>query len=385
VTIARVNRKGVARWRRGHPWIFRSDLIEPPPGPPGPVIVQDERGTLIGSALWSPLSQISLRMLTSDDRPIDRDFWKTRLSVAIEYRNQLSIPANAYRLVHGEADGIPSLIVDRYENYLVVQVLSAGLEACRSDILNALIDAAGPAGVLARNDVSVRKAEGLAEAVELLHGTVPETIELNEHGIRYQAAPWTGQKTGSFLDQRENRVRCGELARGRGLDCFSYHGSFALHLARNASEVIALDSSGPALERARANALINGFQQITTVEANVFDYLRAQESTRERFDVIVVDPPAFAKRRDAVEQALRAYKEVNLRAMKLLSEGGILATFSCSHHVSALMFREMIESAAADVKRPLRWLETRGQAPDHPEIVQIPESAYLKGAILQAV
>jgi 23S rRNA (cytosine1962-C5)-methyltransferase len=382
---ARVNRRGAERWRRGHPWIFRSDLLEPPAGPPGPVVVESDRGVVIGTALWSPLSQISLRMLTAAERTIDRSFWTERLTAATTYRSSLGIDANAYRLVHGEADGLPSLIVDRYDDCLVVQLLSAGLEACRVDVVAALVDVLSPVGVLARNDVSVRRAEGLAEGVELLHGSVPETIEVREGTVRYQAAPWTGQKTGAFLDQRENRARCGDLSRGRALDCFSYHGSFALHLARGAAEVIALDSSGPALERARENAALNGFAHIRTVEANVFDFLRAQESERERYDVIVIDPPAFAKRRDAVSQALRAYKEVNLRAMKLLTDGGQLATFSCSHHVSAVLFREMLESAAADARRPLRWIETRGQSRDHPEIVQIPESAYLKGALLQAV
>ena len=336
-------------------------------------------------ALWSPLSQISLRMLTPAETSIDGQFWLNRVEAAAHYRKDLGINADVCRLVHGEADGLPSLIVDQYGDRLVVQLLSAGLEACRGDVIGALLEIAKPAGLLARNDVSVRRAEGLPENVELLHGSVPETMVVREAAIRYQVAPWTGQKTGAFLDQRENRERCATLSRGRALDCFSYHGSFALHLAANAAEVVAVDSSGPALDRARANSELNAFANIRTVEANVFDYLRAQEAERTRFEVIVVDPPAFAKRRDAVKQALRAYKEVNLRAMKLLADGGTLATFSCSHHVSGQLFREMLESAAADSRRPMRWIETRGQSRDHPEIVQIPESAYLKGAILQAV
>jgi 23S rRNA (cytosine1962-C5)-methyltransferase len=221
--------------------------------------------------------------------------------------------------------------------------------------------------------------------VELLHGSVPEEIEIREGSVRYLAAPRSGQKTGAFLDQRENRVRVGELAGGRALDCFSYHGSFALHLARAASEVVALDSSATALERARQNAARNDIVNLQTVEANVFDFLREQESAGARYDTIVLDPPAFAKRRESLDQALRAYKEVNLRAMKLLAEGGYVATFSCSHHVSPALFRQLLESAAADARRPLRWIETLGQALDHPEIVQIPESVYLKGAILQAL
>lgn len=382
---ARLSRRGAARWQHGHPWIFRSDVLDFPDGPPGPVEVFADNGRFAGMALWSPLSQISLRMLTREQRAIDAVFWQERVRGATEYRATLGIEGNAWRLLHGEADGTPSLVVDRYDDYLVAQFLSAGLEACRTDIVAALLTVIEPAGLLARNDVAVRRNEGLPETVELLAGTVPEELEVHESGVRYLAAPWSGQKTGAFLDQRENRERAGNLSRGRALDCFSYHGSFALHLARNAGEVIAVDSSADALARARANANMNGFEHITTVEDNVFDFLRAEESAGARYDTVVVDPPAFAKRRDALPKALRAYKEVNLRAMKLLNPGGYLATFSCSHHVSPSLFREMLESAAADARRPMRWIESRGQSHDHPEIVQIPESVYLKGAILQAV
>ncbi|HEY0303526.1 MAG TPA: class I SAM-dependent rRNA methyltransferase, partial [Longimicrobiales bacterium] len=270
-------------------------------------------------------------------------------------------------------------------DYLVAQFLSAGLEAYRAEIGDALVEELKPAGILARNDPSVRLHEKLPQNTELLYGEVPEELEVREGSIRYLAAPWTGQKTGAFLDQRQNRARAGELARGRSLDCFSFHGSFAMHLARNATEVTAIDSSGDALARARVNAELNGFSNIDFVEANAFDYLREQDEAGEEYDVVVVDPPAFAKRRDAVQKALRGYKEINLRAMRLLKPGGYLCSFSCSFHISTSLFREMLESAAADAGRPLRWIEARGQASDHPEIVQIPESIYLKGAILQAV
>ncbi len=356
-----------------------------PTGAPGPVVVLTEQRRFLGIALWSPLSQISLRMLTGEERPIDETFWRERLTSAGRLREQQSIRATAYRVVHAEADGMPSLVVDRYADVLVVQLLSAGLEACRASIVSALVQMFRPAGVLARNDVAVRRGEQLSEDVELLHGSVPEELEVTEDAIRYLVTPRTGQKTGAFLDQRENRVRAGELARGRALDCFAYHGSFALHLARGSQEVVALDSSGPALRRAQQNAALNGLDNLRMVEANVFDYLREQERAGARYETIVLDPPAFAKRRTALEQALRAYKEVNLRAMRLLAPGGHLATFSCSHHVNAALFREMVEAAAADAGRMLRWIETRGQSLDHPEIVQIPESTYLKGAILQAL
>ncbi len=382
--VAQVSRRGANRWFSGHPWIYRSDVLQAPAVPAGAVHVVDERGAFLGTALWSPASQISLRMLTNDDQPIDNVFWQERIAGALAYRTSLNIDASAFRLLHGEADGTPSLVVDRYDDYLVAQFLSAGLEAYRAEIVAALIETVKPAGILARNDPAVRVHEQLPQATELLHGEVPEELEVREGNIRYLAAPWHGQKTGAFLDQRQNRIRAGELARGRTMDCFSFHGSFAMHLARNSSQVTAIDSSGDALARARVNAESNGFSNIDLVEANAFDYLREQDEAGEEYDLVVVDPPAFAKRRDAVQKALRGYKEINLRAMRLLKPGGHLCTFSCSFHVSSSLFREMLESAAADAGRPMRWIEARGQANDHPEIVQIPESIYLKGAILQA-
>jgi 23S rRNA (cytosine1962-C5)-methyltransferase len=383
--IARVSKRGAARWLHGHPWIFRSDIVTAPTAPAGAVRVMDEPGRMLGTALWSPTSQISLRMISHDDRPIDVGFWREKIDAAVGYRDSLAIDANAFRLIHGEADGIPSLVVDRYGDYLVAQFLSAGLEAFRDDIVRTLIDRVKPKGLLARNDVAVRAHEQLPLTTELLHGEIPEQVEVREADIRYLAAPWKGQKTGAFLDQRENRMRAGELARGRTLDCFSYHGSFTMHLAAHCEQVTAIDSSYEALERAEINAQLNGFENVELIEANAFDYLRHQESEHETYDVVVVDPPAFAKRRDAIKQALRGYKEINLRAMRLLKPGGHLCSFSCSFHISQPMFREMLDSAAADSGRQMRWIETRGQALDHPEIVQIPESIYLKGAILQAV
>ena len=384
-TIARVSRRGAQRWQHGHPWIFRSDVITAPSAEAGAVHVTDEKGKLLGTALWSPTSQISLRFISRDDAPIDAAFWRAKIDAAAAYRESLAIDGNAYRLLHGEADGIPSLVVDKYDDYLVAQFLSAGLETFREDIVAALIDRMQPKGLLARNDVAVRSHEKLPLTTELLHGEVPDEIEVREADIRYLAAPWKGQKTGAFLDQRENRMRAGQLARGRTLDCFSYHGSFTMHLAAHCDQVTAIDSSYEALERAEINAQLNGFENVELIEANAFEYLRHQETEGETYDVVVVDPPAFAKRRDAIKQALRGYKEVNLRAMRILKPGGHLCSFSCSFHISQPMFREMLESAAADSGRQMRWIETRGQAQDHPEIVQIPESIYLKGAILQAV
>lgn len=383
--VARVSRRGAARWLHGHPWIFRSDVTHPPTAPAGTIRVQDDAGRLLGTALWSPTSQISLRMISGDDRPIDDAFWRERINAAANYRESLEIDGNAYRIVHGEADGIPSLVVDKYGDYLVCQILSAGLEQFREPIVAALLERWKPKGLIARNDVAVRTHEKLPLDIELLHGEVPQEVEVREADVRYLAAPWKGQKTGAFLDQRENRARAGQLARGRTLDCFSYHGSFTMHLAAHSESVTAIDASYEALERAEVNAQLNGFQNVELIEANAFDYLRHQENEGERYDLVVVDPPAFAKRRDAVKQALRGYKEVNLRAMRLLKPSGYLCSFSCSFHIDTSMFRDMLLAAAADSGRQMRWIESRGQALDHPEIVQIPESIYLKGAILQAV
>lgn len=389
MAVAMVNRRGAARWRQsGHPWIYRSDITQPPEGTAGAVHVVDEQDGRVGTALWSPSSQIALRFVSREMIEMDAAFWRSRIARAVAYRQQALAPdATAYRLVHGEADGLPSLIVDRYGEYLVVQLLSAGLEAFRDQIVAALLETCAPKGILARNDVPVRRLERLSEEVELLHGEVPEEVEVREGAIVYRAAPWSGQKTGAFLDQRENRLRAGALARGRALDCFAYHGSFALHLAGKADRVTAVDASADALARARLNAGLNGERaaRIDLVEANAFDFLRAQDDAGEHYDTMVIDPPAFAKRKDAVHAALRGYKELNLRALRILRPGGVLLTFSCSYHLSPWLFREMLEAAAADARRPVRWIEWRGQAVDHPEIVQIPESSYLKGAVLQVV
>ena len=352
----------------------------------GAVVVVDHRGKKIGTALWSPASEIALRMV--DARPhadLDPSWWRARIHAAVRRRVSLDAVTNAYRVVHGEADACPSLVCDRYDRWLVVQLLSAGLEAYRPPILEALHDVLSPAGILARNDVPVRKKEGLTSGVELLAGDVPQEIEVNEHGVRYLAAPWTGQKTGAFLDQRENRVIIGERARGRALDCFSYHGSFALHLARRAHDVIAIDVSGDALARARENAARNDLSNIEFVEADAFDYLRDVERSRGRFDTIVVDPPAFAKTRASVPAALRGYKDVNLRALRVLAPGGLLFTASCSFHVGRAEFLEMLRSAAADSGRRVALRATTGQPADHPEIMTIPETGYLKGALLEVL
>ncbi len=377
----RISPKGVARWDAGHPWIYRSDVID---GPEIPCVIRvlDRRGKFHGVALWSPGSEIRLRLLSREDRPIDLEWWRARLAACLARRD--GIDATAWRLVHAEGDGLPGLIVDRYDQWLVVQMLSAGLETARSEIITALVEVCAPQGILLRNDVAVRKLERLPLDVVLAFGTVPEEIEIREGSVRYLAAPWTGQKTGAFLDQRANRMLAGAWAKpgGTALDCFTYHGSFALHLAVRSARVVALDASAEALARGRANAALNGVTRVEWVEADVFDELRRFERERQRFDTVVVDPPAFAKTRSAVAGALRGYKEINLRAMRLLAPGGTLLTASCSYHVSRAAFLEMLADAAADSGRRLVLAQLLGQSPDHPEILTIPETGYLKGAVL---
>lgn len=383
--LAVVSKRAARRWEQGHPWIYRSDVQRRPDQPAGVIEVSDDRGRPLGQALWSPTSEISLRLLDRDPSAvIDAAWWHRRIAAADARRGEVARQTTAYRIVHGEADRCPSLICDRYDRWIVIQLMSAGIESCRDMILPALESLPNVDGILARNDVALRRKEGLPVGVELLHGSVPQSIEIMENGVKYLAAPWTGQKTGAFLDQRENRVLVGAHARGRALDCFSYHGSFALHMARRADHVLALDTSADALARATANAALNGFSNVETREIDAFDFLKHAERSRERFDTIVLDPPAFAKSRSAVPAAIRGYKEINLRAMKMLAPNGILLSASCSFHLSKALFLEMLEAAAADSGRRMVLREFRGQPVDHPEILTIPETGYIKSALLQA-
>jgi 23S rRNA (cytosine1962-C5)-methyltransferase len=354
--------RGAARARSGHPWIYRSDVAEAS-GEVGDVVsVIDRRGNFLGHAFYNPRSEITLR---------------------IAYRDSLEIDADAYRLLHAEADGIPGLVVDRYGDYLVLQVGSAALERRLDWILSALGELLGPAGILLRADSTARKREGLDTTVRLLSGEVPESVVVREGRMRYRADLWKGQKTGGFLDQRENHLAAGRYASGRVLDVFSFAGGFALHAARRAESVEAVDASAPALEAARANAQLNGITNITFTTANAFDLLRGRSDVGERYDTVILDPPAFAKTKRDLPRAQRAYKEINRRAMKLLGAGGILVTCSCSYHLSREHFEDTLRSAAADAGRTVRVREWRGQARDHPEILTVPETRYLKCAVLE--
>jgi 23S rRNA (cytosine1962-C5)-methyltransferase len=384
--VAVVSSRGARRWQDGHPWIFKSDVTTPPAAPAGAATVRDPQGRALGTALWSPQSEISLRFVAREaDVALDATWWGARIGAAIARRRGiLDADTNACRLVHGEGDGLPSLVVDRYDRWLVVQLLSAGLEAFRAEIVDALAALTDAEGILARNDASVRAREGLAKAVEPLRGTVPDTVEVREHGVRYVAAPHTGQKTGAFLDQREARALIGGVARGRALDVFSYHGSFALHVARRAEHVRAVDVSAAALARVEANAALNGLRNIEPVEADAFDFLREEERRGARYDTIVLDPPAFAKNRASLAGAIRGYRDVNLRAMKLLAPGGLLYTASCSYHLTKPEFLAVVREAAAHSGRRMILRALTAQPVDHPEVLTIPETGYLKGALLEA-
>ncbi len=378
--------RGADRLLRGHPWVFRSDIATAPRVEAGLVDVRGPGGRKLGTALFSPTSEITVRRLeTNPDVVVDAAWWRDALHRAITRRAPLHGLTNAYRLVHGEGDGLPSLVVDKYDDILVVQLLSAGLETQRVHIVAALQVLLAPRGILARNDPSVRTREGLERTVEVLAGTVPDTMCVTEHGVQYLVALRTGQKTGAFLDQRDNRVLIGSLARGRALDCFSYHGSFALHLAGKAEHVTAVDVSEAALARAAENAALNGFRNVTPVTADVFEYLRAAKASGDRFDTIVVDPPAFAKNKASVSHAMRGYADINRIAMQLLAPGGTLFTASCSHHVHLPDFLEVLDYAAAESGREIAIRKITLQPLDHPVLLTVPETGYLKGAVLEAL
>ena len=377
-----VSGRGEQRLGSGHPWIYRTDLVEVAAGPGDIVSVRSPRGRVLGSALYSDRSQIALRMLTHGERAADLSLIQQRIEAALQFRESLGIDASAYRMVHGEADLLPSLIVDRYDDYFVVQTLSQGMDRLLPHVVDVLGATARPKGILARNDPRTRLLEGLEQRVEVLAGEVPESVTVHESGIAYEVDVRRGQKTGLFLDQRENRDAAATYARGRLLDCFSYNGGFALRLAKQCRETIAFDISEDAVERVRRNSARNGVV-VDARAGNVFDELRAMERVRERFDTIVLDPPAFAKTKAAVPKATAGYKEINLRALKLLTPGGTLITCSCSYHVSEATFAEIIYRAAIDAQAHVTVVEKRIQGRDHPVLLGVPETYYLKCFILR--
>ena len=380
-----ISARGEQRVRLGHPWIYRADVAAVAADGGDLVQVIGPRQRVLGDALFSDRSQIASRMLSRGEQPIDESLVRSRLDASIRFRESLTLDATAYRLVHGEADLLPSLVVDRYGDYLVVQALSQGVDRLLPAITAHLRELLEPAGILARNDPKVRALEGLPQSVDVLHGTIPDSVVVREGPVEYAVDLRRGQKTGLFLDQRENREAAARYAHGRLLDCFSYNGGFALRLAGQCTDAEAVDISGDAVARIRANAERNGLPRLLAREANVFDELRRHERAGERYDTIVLDPPAFAKNKASVPNALAGYKEINLRAMRLLSPGGYLITCSCSYNVNEEMFEAVLHDASADSHTQMSMVEKRMQGRDHPVLVGVPETHYLKCFILRRI
>jgi 23S rRNA (cytosine1962-C5)-methyltransferase len=378
-----VSRKGQARVERGHPWVFRSDVVKDGGATAGAIVrVAGVRGEPLGFALWSERSEIRLRMLERGEA-LASSFLRDRIERALRWRGTVAAGAEAYRVVHGEGDGLPSLVVDRYGDYLSVQTLSQGTERAKPEIVAALVDLLKPLGIVERNDPKVRTLEGLEQTVSVLHGEVPDRVEISEGDVRLAVDLREGQKTGLFLDQRENHLAARRYAKGRVLDAFCYDGGFALQVARDAESVIAVDLSGEALARVKANAERNGLGNVETRDANVFDLLHDLDKREERFDTVILDPPAFAKSRDAIPKATRGYKEINRRALRILKPGGCLVTCSCSYHIHEDDFEAILADAATDAGATVTVVEKRRQARDHPIVLGVPETYYLKCFVLR--
>ncbi len=381
-----VNKRGADRIRHGHLWIYRSDVLDTKEAEGGSVVtVRDQNRNFIGQAFYSDSSQIALRFLTLIEEPIDREWWRKRIREAAKRRAGIAPATNAYRLVYSEGDLLPSLIIDCYNDVFVLQTLSQGTESIKSMLVELLTEEFAPRAIIERNDVKVRQHEGLEMTAGLLYGEAPEEFEILQDGIRFNVSPLSGQKTGSFLDQRENRIAAREVAHGRALDCFTFSGAFALHLGGVCDSVVGIDISAEAIEAAIRNAELNNAANVEFREANVFDALREMETAGERFDTIVLDPPAFAKNRASVKPAARGYKEINLRAIKLLNPAGVLITCTCSYHMSEQMFLEILAEAANDAHRRVQLVEKRTQASDHPILLGVPETYYLKCVIARVM
>jgi 23S rRNA (cytosine1962-C5)-methyltransferase len=381
ITPVQISRKGADRLASGHPWIFRSDVVSTGEAGVGETVhVLDPRGRFLAQAHYSTSSQIALRVLSRTMEPFDIG---ARVAAAQRFREGLKIDSTAYRLVHAEADFLPALIIDRYSDCFVVQTLDQGMDRALPEIVSALERLFSPRAIVARNDAGVRSLEQLPREIRMLKGELDSPVPISMNGFSLEADLVKGQKTGVFLDQRENYLAAARYSSGRALDCFTCTGGFALHLTRTCERVEAVDSSAVALETARGNASRNGIENIEFREADVFELLSAYSSARRTYDSIVLDPPAFAKSRGQVDAAARGYKDINLRALRLLGPGGILVTCSCSHHMSEAMLLEIVAEASLDAGRTLRVLERRTQASDHPILLTVPETLYLKCLIAQ--
>jgi 23S rRNA (cytosine1962-C5)-methyltransferase len=407
---AKISTRGAKRIRQGHLWVYRSDIRETQEPDGGAITeVVDEANNFVGQAFYSDRSEIALRFLTTSREEIDRGWWRARLRASAERRANIAMQTNAYRLVYSEGDLLSSLIVDVYDGNFVLQALSQGTDRLQSQIVDLLIEEFNPRSILERNDARVREIEGLALRKGVLYMSEPRPIvsgsgsracdeeplatapgsdteiEINQHGVRFIVSPLAGQKTGAFLDQRENYLAAAKVARGRALDCFTFNGGFALHIAKSCESVLGIDISEDAIAGARRNAELNAANNLEFKTANVFDALRDMEAAGERFDAIILDPPAFTKSRATIKSGARGYKEINLRALKLLNPSGILVTCTCSYHISEEIFLEIIAEAAIDARRRVQIIEKRGQSSDHPVLLGVPETHYLKCVIARVI
>ena len=380
-----ISPKGLERLQAGHLWIYQSDVLECEASAGSIVAVYNKKGHCVGRAFFSDRSQISLRFLSREDIPINREFLEKRLLQASELRQRVVKNSDVYRLVHAEADGLPSIIVDRYGDYLSIQTLTQGSDSMKSRLVELLVDLFHPTGIVERNDGKVRELEGLELISSVLYGEVPTEIVAQENGFNFRYRLTDGQKTGAFLDQRENRARAGEFAFGRALDCFCYEGGFALQIARNCEEVEALDISEDSIRKAEANAELNGIHNVRFEVDNAFDRLRLLDNLKRRYDTIILDPPAFAKNRNHLEAAMRGYKEINLRALRLLNPGGYLVTSTCSQVVHEDTFLNMLVEASANARRTVQVVEKKTQSRDHPILLAMPETYYLKCMIVRVI
>ena len=381
-----ISTRGAKRIRQGHLWVFRSDLRHASDASAGAIVeVVDEANNFVGQAFYSDRSEIALRFLSTRKEKIDRQWWRARLRACADRRGSLSRETNAYRLVYSEGDLLPSIIVDVYDGHYVLQTLSQGSDCVKSELIELLIEEFKPRSIIELNEARVRQIEGLESRRAVVYGEHSPEIDILQHGLHFIVSPAIGQKTGAFLDQRENYRAAQPVAHGRGLDCFTFNGGFALHLAPVCDSVLGIDISVDAVTAAKRNARLNDLGNVRFEVANVFDALRGMESAGERFDTIVLDPPAFTKSRATIKSGTRGYKEINLRALKLMNTGGILITCTCSYHISEQMFLEIIAGASADARRRVQIIEKRGQANDHPVLLGVPETHYLKCVIARAV
>lgn len=380
-----VNKKGAKRVRGGHLWIYKSDLVRIEANGGDIVTVVDEGNNVIGKAFYSDKSEISLRIFTTQKEEIDKEFWRKVIKKAKDRRPKTKDQTNAFRLINSEADLIPSLIVDDYAGNLVIQTLSQSTEKLKRTFVEILNEEFQPKSIIERNDAKVRLLENLEQVNSVLYGKVDDEIIIEQDGIKFYVSLLEGQKTGSFLDQRENHSISRNYAFGRALDCFTFNGGFALNLAQTCNSVLALDISEEAIKQANRNAELNKIPNVEFRTVNVFDALREFEKSGEKFDTIVLDPPAFVKNRAALKGAIRGYKEINLRALKLLNEGGILITCSCSYHFTEEIFLQVLQEAANNAHQRLHLIEKRMQASDHPILLGMPESYYLKCFILRVI